>query len=127
MATQTFGVDTDEVIDNLDSIVNKKVIADLPGGAFLNAEEWQEPVIKAGHIIIRNKTTKECLPLDVDSSTGAYKSLPETCEYFGTLRKSVQTKKPLAAVVLAGIINEEACPYSIPSGFKTAIPSIRFI
>lgn len=125
MATTTIGVDLDNVQDGLDAIVNKKVVADLPGGAFLNAAEWQEKIIKAGHIIIRNKTTKECSPLDV--TAGSYVALPEGYEYFGTLRKSILTAKPFAAVVLEGIINEDACPYPIPAGFKTAVPAIRFI
>lgn len=125
MATTTIGMDQVSVIDGLDAIVNCKVTADLPGGAFLNAQEWQEPVIKAGHIIIRNTTTKECLPLDVTG--GSYVSLPEGHSYFGTLRKSIKTDNPQAAVVLEGVIREEACPYPVPAAFKSAIPAIRFI
>lgn len=125
MATVTIGLDQVNVIDGLDAIVNCKVTADLPGGAFLNAQEWQEPVLKAGHIIIRNNTTKECSPLDV--SSGSYVALPDGYSYLGTLRKSIKTNNPQAAVVLEGVLNEAACPYSVPSAFKSAIPAIRFI
>ena len=128
MATANLKRTSIEVDDGLDSIVIVNDLGDVPGGRTLDVSDVASDVevIKSGHIIIKNDTSKEVKPLGITSG-GAYDSLPEGYSYFGVLKASVLKKDPRAAILTVGQVNAAASPYSVTSTIKTGLPRIEFI
>lgn len=83
-----------EVNDGLDAIVIVNDLGDVPGGRTLDVSglATDVEVIRSGHILIQNDTTKAVKPLGVTSE--AYDTLPEGHSYLGVLKASVLKKRP---------------------------------
>lgn len=111
--------------DGNDSIVIVRDLGDIPGGRSLDVTEVTEDVIRAGHILIANDTTKEVKPLGVSGS--AYASKPSGWSYLGVLKHSVLKTDARAAILTIGQVNAAACPYPITADIKTGLPHIQFI
>lgn len=116
-----------EVNDGLDAIVIVNDLGDIPGGRTLevSAVAADVEVIKSGHILVQNDTTKEVKPLSV--TNGAYATLPSGHSYLGVLKASVLKKDPRAAILTIGQVNAAACPYPVTAAIKTGLPRIQFL
>lgn len=127
MAVSNLNKETIEVNDGLDSIVIVNALGDIPGGRTLDVSgvAADVTVIRSGHILIQNDTTKEVLPLGV--SDGNYATLPGGHSYFGVLKVSVLKNDPRAAIVTMGQINAAASPYPVTEAIKTGLPRIEFL
>lgn len=113
---------------SLDEVVIRNYVAGIIGGRTLDVTGITEPILKAGHVIIRDTETDTYKPMPV--SGNAYDSLPENHEYVGVLRGSILTSKPLAAIMYNGEVNDVASPYpldTIKEALKTAIPTLVFM
>lgn len=115
--------------DGFDSIVIRRVGGCIVGGRTLDLTGFTDSVVKAGHIIIREKSTNTFKPLGV--SSGAYATLPTGCEYAGVLRASVDADAPFAAIMYDGEVNDECLPYPLTDALRTALksafPSLYFM
>lgn len=111
--------------DGNDAIVIVNDLGDIPGGRSLDVSEVTADVIRAGHILIVNDTTKEVKPLGV--SSGAYVSLPSGHSYLGVLKHSVLKTDARAAILTIGQVNAAASPYPVTSAIKTGLPRIEFL
>lgn len=111
--------------DGNDSIVIVRDLGDIPGGRSLDVTEVTEDVIRAGHILISNDTTKEVKPLGV--SGNAYSAKPSGWSYIGVLKHSVLKTDARAAILTIGQVNAAACPYPITADIKAGLPHIQFL
>ena len=131
MAQSTLGRKSTEIIDSYDGIVIVNALGDLPGGRTLDVSGLDEgtTVIKAGHVIVKNDSTGEFLPLKVTS--GAYVTLPESHSYVGVLKYSVSVNDPRAAIITMGQVNGAAAATAVgapvTSEIKAALPNIQFL
>ena len=117
-----------EVNDGLDAIVIVNDLGDVPGGRTLDVSglATDVEVIRSGHILIQNDTTKAVKPLGVTSE--AYDdTLPEGHSYLGVLKASVLKKDPRAAILTIGQVNAAASPYPVTPAIKTGLPRIEFL
>lgn len=97
------------VVFGEDSIVIQKYISGIKGGRTLDVTGFTEPVIKAGHVIIKLQNGNYA-PMPVKD--GNYElQLPSGAEYVGVLYRSILTAKPAASIMTAGEVNVEAMPY----------------
>ncbi|MDY5968652.1 MAG: hypothetical protein SPJ13_01350 [Bacteroidales bacterium] len=127
MAEVILNKEGNEISSANDSIVIINALSHIPGGRSLNVSGVASgtTVIKAGHIIIQNDTTKECSPLGV--SAGAYVSLPDGHSYLGVLKVTIPVKDARASIVTAGQINAAASPYPVTTAIKNGLPRIEFL
>lgn len=110
-----------------DPIVIRKYIAGIKGGKVLDVTGFTEDYIRAGHVIVRDKTNDTYKPMPV--SSGAYGSLPSNCEYVGVAVSTKSVKEPFVSIMHTGVVNDEASPYpltSILSALKSAVPTLVF-
>lgn len=111
-----------------DPIVIRKYIAGLQGGVVLDVEDFTEEYIKAGHIVVYDKTLGVYKPLGV--AGGKYVSLPSNCTYEGVVVASKAVTEPLVGVMYSGEVNDVASPYplteELKTALKTAIPTLVF-
>ena len=121
---------------SFDGVVIQKMIEDIPGGRSLDVsgvDAAYGDVLKAGHVIIREKTTKEYAAQAVNSSnvyqplSGGYSNY----EYAGVLYVSVAIDKPLASIMVRGTMNTKAAtesglPANLPAA-EAALTLIRFV
>lgn len=116
-----------EVNDGLDAIVIVNDLGDVPGGRTLDVSglATDVEVIRSGHILIQNDTTKAVKPLGVTSEV--YETLPEGHSYLGVLKASVLKKDPRAAILTIGQVNAAASPYPVTAEIKTGLPRIEFL
>lgn len=116
-----------EVNDGLDSIVIVNDLGDIPGGRTLDVSGLAADVevVRSGHVLIQNDTTKVVKPLGV--ADGAYETLPSGHSYIGVLKVSVLTKDPRAAILTIGQVNAAASPYPVTAAIKTGLPHIEFL
>lgn len=111
--------------DGNDSIVIIKDLGDIPGGRALDVSEVTDEVIRAGHILIVNDTTKEVKPLPVTNN--AYAAKPSGYSYHGVLKHSVLKTDARAAILTIGQVNAAASPYPVTAEIKAALPNIQFL
>lgn len=120
--------DEGKVIEpGLDSVVIRHYVAGIVGGRTLDVSENSEKVIRAGHVIIRDKENDIYKPMPVQD--GAYGSLPGNHEYVGVLRFTVTADCPVAAIMYSGEVNDVASPYpvdTIKTALLTAVPTLVF-
>lgn len=110
-----------------DSVVIVKALAEIPGGRTLDVSGVAADVnvIRAGHILVQDDTTKAVSPLGVTGS--AYDTLGEGKSYLGVLKVSVLKKDPRAAIVTMGQVNAAASPYPVTEKIKAGLPNIQFL
>lgn len=111
--------------DGNDSIVIVRDLGDIPGGRSLDVSAVTEDVIRAGHILISNDTTKEVKPLGVSGE--AYVTLHTGWSYCGVLKHTVLKTDARAAILTIGQVNAAACPYPITTAIKNGLPHIQFL
>lgn len=114
-----------------DEAVIVKHIAGLPGGRALDLSTYKNlkdgtDVIKAGHLIVKNKETQAVSPLDIDNQ-GAYVEVPITAELVGVLEYGVTKTEPIGAILTAGQVNGKRLPYKLADGTKEKLPRIEFL
>ena len=116
-----------EVNDGLDSIVIVKDLGDIPGGRSLDVSGVAADVeiLRAGHILVKNDTTKAVSPLGVNE--GAYVALPSGHSYLGVLKASIAVKDARAAILTVGQVNAAASPYPVTADIKAGLPNIQFL
>ena len=116
-----------EVNDGLDSIVIVKDLGDIPGGRSLDDSGVAADVeyLRAGHILVKNDTTKAVSPLGVNE--GAYVALPSGHSYLGVLKASIAVKDARAAILTMGQVNAAASPYPVTDAIKKGLPNIQFL
>ncbi|SMC53177.1 hypothetical protein [Pedobacter nyackensis] len=118
-------------VDNSkDSIVIIEVQAAIKGGKSLDTTGYTLDVINAGHIIIKETATENYKPMPLTTGNTVYDTLPVGHTYVGVLIATILTKRPFAAVMLEGYVNENASPFSVASikaAFMTAtLNEIKF-
>jgi len=111
--------DTVIIVDNFQSV---------RGGRALDVTDFNQPVIYAGHVIIKDTATgKIYKPLPVNSGGTAYEALPAGYEYAHILIASILTAKPSAALLVRGTVNHKACYIEPTADAMTALkPLIDF-
>lgn len=117
----------EKIIFGEDSIVIAKYGMSLPGGRALDTTGFADTVIKAGHVIIKSA---EGVYKPMPVSNGNYAELPGSHTYVGVLYRSILTAKPSASILIDGVVNEAALPYSIATiktAFTAAVPHIIFV
>lgn len=131
MAQSTLGRKSIEINDGYDSIVVINALGDIPGGRTLDvsAVDADTKVIRAGHVLVQNDSTKEVSPLAI--TDGAYATLPEGSSYLGVLKASVLVSDPRAAILTVGQINAAAAKTAtgaaITDAIKAGLPGIQFL
>ncbi len=118
----------EEIVTDLDNIVIVNHFDGVRGGATLDVAGFPHPVIKAGHVIIKD-SSGVYKPMPLNEGGNAYDTLPEGASYAGYLVASISVKKPIAAIMLRGTINPKATPFamdSILAAVKTALPLIDY-
>ena len=121
----------EQIVFGKDSVIIQKHIAGIPGGRSLDVTDVTDEVLHAGHIIITDGNG-EYKPLKVVTNEGvkSYDSLPEGYSYAGILYRSILTKKPSAAIMISGVVNDAAVeiPYGAhKAAIKSALPTIMFV
>lgn len=124
----TYDVGTNETfIHGNESVIIRNYLDGVKGGVVLDTEDFTDDLVRCGHVIIKESDGDNCKPMPV--SDGAYGSLEDGYEYFGVCAATVPADAPLAAVMTAGEVNENAVPYSISSiksDLIAAMPNIRW-
>lgn len=112
-----------------DSIVIIKDLISLPGGKTLSTAKVIDgvEVIRAGHIIMQNTTTKDYEPLEIDETTETYVTDTTGLVYAGVLKASVLVSLPMASIMINGAVNEVASPYELTTAIKEGLPLIQFL
>lgn len=114
-----------EVVDtSKDGVVIRNYIDGVAGGCSLDVTGFAEPVIKAGHIAIRETSTGVRKVMPVNGA--AYAALPSGHEYYGVVSATRLTAKPMCPVMTRGTVNEVASPYPVTEAIKTALKHIIF-
>lgn len=114
-----------EVVDtSKDGVVIRNYIDGVAGGCSLDVTGFSEPVIKAGHIAIRETSTSVRKVMPVNGE--AYAALPDGHEYYGVVSASRLTAKPMCPIMIRGTVNEVASPYPVTEAIKTALKHIIF-
>jgi hypothetical protein len=115
----------DEQLDTgNDSLVIMNYLGGIDGGCTLDAEGFDSPVIKAGHIVIVKNDTLARKPMPV--SGDAYDSLPAGYSYEGVTVKTKKVSDPNHGVMTIGIVNTEVSPYPVTQAMKDALKTINF-
>lgn len=118
----------EEIITGDDNVVIVNHFDGLRGGRSLDVSGFDYPVIKAGHVIIQDDSSKAYKPMPL-SAENTYDSLPASHTYVGILAASIPASKPFAAIMTRGTINPKAAPNdfaTIQEAFHTAVPLIDF-
>lgn len=124
--------DPEVILTGNDSVVIRQYNGGVTGGRSLDMTGFTEPVVKAGHVVIKvldedgvNYTYK---PMPV--ANGAYDSLPASHEYAGVVVASKPTTEPMVGIMDDGRVNDEAMPYPLSSemrsALKSALPNLIF-
>ena len=127
-ATANLANEMEVLKSGMDSIVIRHYVAGIIGGCTLDVTGFNESVIKAGHIVIRDTNTDTYKPMPV--SGNAYSSLPSNHEYVGVVVCSKPTSEPLVGIMYDGEVNDVASPYpidGIKEALKTALPKLSFM
>lgn len=127
MSTLNIVNDKEKIVFGNDTIVIVKHIQGIVGGRVLDMSGFADKVIRAGHVIVKLQNG-EYAPLGV--SDGNYTALPEGAKYVGILEHSMDAKKPSAAILTWGVVNEACLPYPLAdkkAAFLKDCPHIDFI
>ena len=108
-----------------DGIVIVNYVDGIRGGRTLDTTGITNDVLKAGHIIIKDDTTDTYKPMPVSGTS--YDEMPASHSYVGVLQASILKRKPFAAILIDGTVNEAASPYAVTSAMKTALKKILFV
>lgn len=119
-----------KVDSGMDAVVIRQYNGGITGGRALDYSNFNEDVIKAGHLIVRKKVDGiyEYKPLSV--SDGKYTDKQSDEEYAGVVVRS-RLKGEGVAIMDDGRVNDEAMPYQFKdeaqrTAVKTALPNLIF-
>lgn len=127
-------LEREKVITGLDPVVIQKYIAGLPGGRTLDLSTVAGGVIRAGHVIIRDKDgVYKPLPThgakvaqgETPAVTAGYDAKQSTDTYAGVLCSSISAKDPEAAIMIEGVVCKPALPFPLPADFGLPIQQIE--
>jgi hypothetical protein len=110
----------------VDSVTIANYIEGIPGGRSLNVEGFAPPVIKAGHVVIKETATGAYKPMPVNTAGDAYDALPDGHTIEGVVVASVTTDLAMTGIMVRGSVNQVASPYPVTDAIKAALPLIRF-
>ena len=110
----------------VDSVTIMRFIEGIPGGRSLNVEGFALPVIKAGHVVIKETATGDFKPMPVNAAGDAYEALPSGHTIEGVVVASVTKELAMVGIMVRGSVNEVASPYPVTAAIKSALPLIRF-
>lgn len=125
MSVVNLNKSADRIEDGNDAIVIINDLGDIPGGRSLDVTDVTEDVIRAGHILIVNDTTKEVKPMPVSGK--AYAAKPSGYSYYGVLKHSVLKTDARAAILTIGQVNAAASPYPVTAEIKAGLSHIQFL
>jgi len=108
-----------DVLNSNDSVVIIEEFASIRGGKSLDVTGYPLDVLQAGHIIIKETSSGNYKPMPLASGNEAYASLPSGHVYAGVLKATILTKRPFAAIMTWGVVNEVASPFPV-AAIKTA-------
>ncbi|MCJ2381806.1 hypothetical protein MUN53_14530 [Parabacteroides sp. AGMB00274] len=129
-ATANLASEMETINAGMDSVVIRHFVAGILGGRTLDVSNYKLPVIKAGHVVIRDTASDTYKPMPVNSDGTAYESLPGSHEYVGVVVCSKPVSEPLVGIMYAGEVNDMASPFpvdSIKDAMKTALPTLVFM
>lgn len=122
MSTATLNLTEGAFSEGLDSIVIRHYLAGYQKGTVLDVESFTPEVIKAGHLVLRDKNTGRLEPLSVVN--GAYATtVPPSREFAGFTVATVRKSLPIVGVMYAGEINDKCMPFAIPEALKAQVKS----
>lgn len=121
--------ETSEVDINADGVVIQTMLEDLPGGRTLDTSDITGNYLKAGHVVIREKTTGEYAALGI--SNDDYVAIGNY-DYVGIVYISTPKDAPLASIMVRGTVNTKAATDvaglpAYPNGIAANLSLIRFI
>jgi hypothetical protein len=108
----------------LDAVIIINYLEGIPGGRALDTTGFPDPVIVAGHAVIKETATGEYKPMPV--AGGAYDTLPGGHTIEGVTVSTVLTNEASVSVMVRGSVNEVASRYTPNAAIKAALPLIRF-
>lgn len=129
-ATANLSSEMEVLNAGMDSVVIRHYVAGIIGGRTLDVSNYNLPVIKAGHVVIRDLSTDTYKPMPVKSSGDGYDPLPVPYEYVGVVVCTKPTSEPLVGIMYSGEVNDLASPYpidDIKAAMKTALPTLVFL
>lgn len=112
-----------------DSVVIRNYVGGIVGGKALDVSGYNQKLIKAGQVVIRDTLTDTYKPMPVNEDGTAYEALPGAHEYAGFVVSTVKADAPLVGIMYAGEVNDKAVPFpvdDIASAIKAALPQIAF-
>lgn len=118
-----FSKGTQAFDDGKDAIIVQKALTYLPNGAVLDVTAFTDEHIRAGHIIVRDASTKNLKPLAVSGAN--YQELG-TDVAVGVAGYSVAKGKAFVSVITSGQINGGASKYKPTKALADALPRIEF-
>lgn len=130
MASANLAKEVEQFSTGLDSILIRRKGGRIIGGVVLDLSEWEENIVKGGHIIIKKETDGITAYKPNPVADGKFSTIPSGYEYAGVLVRTVTKDDPRAAVQYDGEINDKAMPYSIDAikaALKEAFPSLYFM
>lgn len=111
-----------------DQVVWRQKLGYFGSGKTLDVTAVTDNAIYAGHIIVRDKTTEVCRPLEVTGDT--FNDIQVNDEIIGLTVSSIRKDKAFASMVTIGIAAENALPFKMTSALKTkvlnALPGLQF-
>lgn len=116
------------ILDGNDSIVIRRLISSVIGGRTLDMTGFPDKFVKAGHIVICEKSTDTWKPYPV--TDGKFAAMPSGYEYKGVVIATKPTDKPFVSIMYAGEVNDMAMPYELTDemrdALKGALPQLVF-
>jgi hypothetical protein len=110
----------------VDSVTIVNYAEGIPGGRSLDVTGFKPTVIKAGHVVIKDKDTGDFKPMPVNAAGDAYNALPAGHSVEGVVVASVTTDKAMVGIMVRGSVNQVTSPYPVTDAIKAALPLIRF-
>ena len=111
-----------------DQVVWRNKLGYYDGGRTLDVSALTDVAVYAGHIIVRDKTTEVCRPLETTDK--AFNDIKATDDIIGLTVSTVPKDKAFVSMVTIGIAAENALPFTMTAELKEkvqkALPGLQF-
>lgn len=111
-----------------DQVVWRNKLGYYDGGRTLDVSALTDVAVYAGHIIVRDKTTEVCRPLETTDK--AFNDIKATDDIIGLTVSTVPKDKGFVSMVTIGIAAENALPFTMTAELKEkvqkALPGLQF-
>lgn len=107
------------------SPVIQQIVSVIPSGATLDLSGWNEEIVKAGTLIVKDSTSGEYKPLGVTGSD--YTAPDETAPLVGVLLYDISKTSPHGSILTAGQVNTALAPIKITKELAGKLPRIDFL